>query len=244
LLNVKTWRLEQSSLLAREAAFLFLAAAVAWSVLIFQARGMSAMGATMGLGPAAFILLWIVMMAAMMLPAVVPVATPYARTASGHRSTVLAAFAIGYLGVWALVGVLAFAVATVATSFAMGSQANGRIVAVAVFLVVGLYQLSLIKRASLSLCRTPLPHRASSPSNGLVAGARDGIVCVGSSWALMLVMFPVGFMNLPLMLALAAIVFAERYWSHGIALARVVGAAALLLALASIWAPQLSQNLR
>ncbi len=69
-------------------------------------------------------LLWMVMMAAMMLPAVAPVATLYARTASGHSTAVLVAVAIGYLAVWALVGVLAFPVATLATSFAMDSPAK------------------------------------------------------------------------------------------------------------------------
>jgi hypothetical protein len=105
------WRLIRSSLLPREAGLLLLVAAVAWSVLIVQARRISAMGGTMGLGLVAFILLWVVMMAAMMLPALAPVATPYARAASARRGAVLVTFAFGYLAVWALVGLLAFAIA-------------------------------------------------------------------------------------------------------------------------------------
>jgi predicted metal-binding membrane protein len=240
------WRLRWSSLLCRDAIVLFLAAVAAWLVLIVQAQGVGVMGGTMGLGLGAFIALWTVMMAAMMLPAVTPVATLYARSAGGLRIVVLPAFAIGYLAVWALVGVLAFPASSFATAFAMNSPVGGRIVAAAAFLVVALYQLSPIKGACLLLGRPTLGAGANpthSPLAGFAAGGRDGLACVASSWALMLVMVPIGFMNLPLLLALAAVVFVERYWSHGLAVARVVGVAALVLALASIWVPQLSHNL-
>jgi predicted metal-binding membrane protein len=240
------WRLRWSSLLSREAILLFLAAAAAWLILIVQAQGIGAMGGTMGLGLGAFVALWTVMMAAMMLPAVAPVATLYARSVSGLQVVVLAAFAIGYLAVWALVGVLAFPAASFATSLAMNSPAGGRIVAAPAFFVVALYQLSPIKAACLLLGRPTPGHAADAaqgPIAGLVAGGRDGLACVASSWALTLVMVPIGFMNLPLMLALAAVVFVERYWSHGLGLARVVGMAALALALAFIWVPQLSNSL-
>jgi predicted metal-binding membrane protein len=240
------WRLRWSSLLSQDAILLFLAASAAWLILIVQAQGMGAMGGTMGLGLGAFIALWTVMMAAMMLPAVAPVATLYARSTSGLQAVALAAFAIGYLAVWALLGVLAYPATSVASSLAMNSPAGERIVAAVAFLVVALYQLSPIKGACLVLGRPSVGHTANTAQNplvGLAAGGRDGLACVASSWALMLVMVPIGFMNLPLMLALAAVVFVERYWSHGLALARVVGVAALVLALASIWVPQLSHNL-
>src|ERR1700730_16565437 len=113
------WRLRWSSLLSREAIVVFLAAAAAWLILIVQAAGMGAMGGTMGLGLGAFIGLWTVMMAAMMLPAVAPVATLYARSASRLRVLILATFATGYLALWALVGVLAFPITSIATSVAM-----------------------------------------------------------------------------------------------------------------------------
>jgi predicted metal-binding membrane protein len=236
------WRVGRSSVLTPESALLLLAAAAVWLVLVFQAHAMGSMGGTMSPDLVPFILVWTMMMAAMMLPAVAPVANLYARRARGHRSTVVVAFAIGYLAVWALVGVLTFPVATFATSVAMDSAGSGRVIAVAALLTVGLYQLSPAKVACLVVGRSRLlDHADTTPSSlaGLAAGARDGVPCVGSSWPLILVMVPFGFMNVKLMLTLAAVVFVERYWSHGLALARVVGAAALLLALAlaSSWAP-------
>jgi len=85
--------------LGRGSALLLVLAAAAWLVLAVQAQGMGAMGGTMGLGLGAFILLWMVMMAAMMLPAVAPVASFYARTVSGHPTAALLSFRIGYLAV-------------------------------------------------------------------------------------------------------------------------------------------------
>ena len=53
----------------------------------------------------------------------------------------------------------------------------------------------------------------------------------------------VGVMNLAVMVVLAAVVLAEKLWVHGELLARVVGLAALALAVAVIWAPGLAPGL-
>ena len=63
----------------REIAFLLIAAAGAWAGTVALARGMAGMTGTMGLGLVAFVPVWTLMMAAMMLPSVTPVATLYAR---------------------------------------------------------------------------------------------------------------------------------------------------------------------
>ncbi|HAC47315.1 MAG TPA: hypothetical protein DCF65_14780, partial [Chloroflexi bacterium] len=57
----------RSLLLTREAAGLLVIAGLAWLAVIALARGMSAMGGTIGLGLLAFIPVWTLMMAAMML---------------------------------------------------------------------------------------------------------------------------------------------------------------------------------
>ena len=67
-------------LATREAAFLLILAAGAWAATVALARGMAGMAGTMGLGLAAFVPIWTLMMAAMMLPSVSPVASLYART--------------------------------------------------------------------------------------------------------------------------------------------------------------------
>lgn len=52
-----------------------------------------------------------------------------------------------------------------------------------------------------------------------------------------------GVMNLVAMVALAAVVLAEKLWVHGEALARVVGVAALVLAGLVPWFPALTPGL-
>jgi predicted metal-binding membrane protein len=67
-------------------AFLLILAAGAWAATVALARGMAGMAGTMGLGLAAFVPIWTLMMAAMMLPSVSPVASLYARTIQGSRA--------------------------------------------------------------------------------------------------------------------------------------------------------------
>jgi predicted metal-binding membrane protein len=58
-------------------------AAVAWAVTVMLARKMGNGPGTMGLALAPFLGLWVVMMAAMMLPSVAPVAVLWTRLISG-----------------------------------------------------------------------------------------------------------------------------------------------------------------
>ena len=71
-------------LATREVAFLLIAAAGAWAATIVVAQEMAGMTGTMGLGPAAFVAVWTLMMAAMMLPSIAPAASRYARSGSGQ----------------------------------------------------------------------------------------------------------------------------------------------------------------
>src|SRR5687768_9760920 len=77
--------------------------AVAWVGVLAWARAedMEAMPGTMGLGLGTFVAMWSLMMAAVMLPSVGPVATLYARTITETRGSRLTAFGAGYLLAWA-----------------------------------------------------------------------------------------------------------------------------------------------
>jgi predicted metal-binding membrane protein len=71
-------------------------AAVAWVATALEAGRVDAMPGTMDLGPGAFIGIWTLMMAAMMLPAVAPLGAMYARSL-GRGPSLGEAFAGGYL---------------------------------------------------------------------------------------------------------------------------------------------------
>jgi predicted metal-binding membrane protein len=84
-----------------EVALVLMAAGGAWAGTIVLARGMTGMTGTMGLGLAVFVPVWTLMMAAMMLPSVTPLASLYARTVQSNRTVRLAGLVAGYLAVWA-----------------------------------------------------------------------------------------------------------------------------------------------
>jgi predicted metal-binding membrane protein len=223
-------------------------AGLAWLAVIALARGMSAMSGTMGLGLVAFIPVWTLMMAAMMLPSVAPVAVLYERSVTHNRVLRLAQFAAGYIVVWGLAGLPAFAVAALLSSVAMDRPETARYIAAGIFIVLGLYQVSPLKDRCLSQCRSPfslLMHYANfhGPLRDLRAGTHHALYCLGCCWALMLVLVVAGIMNLLVMVVLAAVILIEKYWSRGPAFSRVVAAAAVVLAVAAIWVPALSPGL-
>ncbi|MEW6581466.1 MAG: DUF2182 domain-containing protein, partial [Actinomycetota bacterium] len=91
---------------------LLLAAALAWTLTVQRTADMDPGPGTMGLGFAGFLGVWVTMMAAMMLPAVAPVATMYLRgvrrTAAAGASLRVAGLVAGYLAAWAAFGVAAY----------------------------------------------------------------------------------------------------------------------------------------
>ena len=238
----------QPALARRETAFLLIAAAAAWVATVALARGMAGMTGTMGLALVAFVPAWTLMMAAMMLPSVTPVATLYARTVRGNRAARIAGLVAGYLAVWAVAGLPAYGLARFAGWLAGGHPRGAQAAAVAVFALCGAYQLSPFKDRCLAHCRSPLGlfmHYGSYRGRlrDLRVGVHHGGYCLGCCWALMLILVAVGVMNVLAMVGLAALVLTEKTWSRGPAAGRAAGVAALGLAVAVIWLPGLAPGL-
>jgi predicted metal-binding membrane protein len=185
-------------------------------------------------------LMWATMMVAMMLPAAAPMVLAFARVRrvriqAAHPAAPTAIFVGGYLAVW-----LIFAMVMAALSGAIGAE-PGPLLAAALLAAAGAFQWTNIKQACLAKCRTPLGFIATEwregPRGAFVMGVRHGVFCTGCCWALMLLMFAGGVMNVLWMLALAAYMLAEKVLPGGRALARATGAlmlaAGAALALAS-----------
>lgn len=235
-------------LASREAAFLLILAAGSWAATVALARGMAGMTGTMGLGLALFVPMWTLMMAAMMLPSVAPAATLYAKTFRDNRATRTAGLVVGYLAVWAAAGVPVFGLARLAGWLSLWHPGAAHAVAVAVFAVCGMYQLSSLKDRCLAHCRSPLGlllHYGSyrGRSRDLRVGAHHGAYCLGCCWGLMVILIAVGVMNVAAMVGLAALVLIEKVWTWGPVAGRLAGAAALALAVATIWLPWLAPGL-
>src|SRR5690349_21467036 len=122
-------------------------AAVAWAVTIVLARRMGSGPGTMGLALLPFLGLWVVMMAAMMLPSVAPVAVLWTRLIGGGpagpaRAARAGMFLSGYLLAWAAIGVAAFAALAGAGWLLTASPAAAKWLGVAIFTTAGIYQLT------------------------------------------------------------------------------------------------------
>lgn len=196
---------------------------------------------------------WLVMMAAMMLPAVTPVIVRIDRLLRrrGRARTAAYLLAAGYLIVWAAAGVAAYGLFLACQSTAATGDSTAAVRAGAVaLLLAGAYQLTPLKRACLRQCRSPLAvvvrhgeKITASPSAALFAGVRHGAFCLGCCWALMAVLLAAGMMSLVWMGIIAAVVLIEKVWRYGDLVSRPLGAGLIVLALVLIAVPGLSPTL-
>jgi predicted metal-binding membrane protein len=176
---------------------LLVLAAVAWVLTGDRMDGMDA-GPGTELGAVGwFSVSWLLMMAAMMLPSVVPAA---------RRG--VAPFVSGYLAAWTAAGLVAYllfdAVRSLDLSFLAWDSA-GRYVAAGAILVAAGYQLTPAKGRCLDRCRTPPADQA-----GLRGGLRHGASCIGCCAGLMVALFALGVMSLTWMVLVAVLIAAER----------------------------------
>lgn len=183
--------------------------------------------------------MWIVMMAAMMIPSAAPMVLAFARISRARAPTPgpmtsSAAFLLGYLALWAVFGLLAataqgllHAAALLSPSMASASP----IFSGAVLIAAGIYQFTPLKRVCLAKCRTPLGFLLAEWREGSrgawVMGLRHGLYCVGCCWVAMALLFVAGVMNLVWIALLALVVLAEKALPYGQEMGRVLGIAAV-----------------
>jgi predicted metal-binding membrane protein len=161
-------------------------AAASWVVAARQMNGTN-MGVATQLGSFAFFMaLWVSMMAAMMLPGAAPAVLRSAH-ARGVRAVPL--FVGSYLAVWALVGVAVYAV----------YRPHGSVIAGAVVIAAGIYELTPLKQRFRRRCQ-----------ESVRSGFEYGLCCVGSSIGLMLMLVALSVMSLTWMSVIAALVLAQK----------------------------------
>ena len=219
------------------AAGLLAAAALAWVTVAEQAAGMRSAPGTMGLGAAAFLGLWTVMMTAMMLPALAPVGALYAGEGDGRASRA-AGLTAGYLIVWAAFGAAALAASVAAERLAGRSPTAATWTGAVLLVGAGAYQLSPLKDRCLAACRSPLHllmHAGAYRGRlrHVRAGIYHGAYCVGCCWTLMAALVALGVMDLRWMAAFAVVITLEKVWRHGRLVALAAGVALVALGLAA-----------
>jgi predicted metal-binding membrane protein len=227
---------------------LLVATAGAWLAVLWLAARMVAMPGTMGLTLPAFVAVWALMMAAMMLPSITPIAVLYSRQFVTSRASRTLTFGAGHLAVWAAAGVVAFIAAAMIPELKTSNPVAARLLAPVIFLTAGLYQLTPLKGACLRHCRSPISLLMEYASysgrlRDFRAGLHHAAFCLGCCWALMLLLLAVGLMNLVAMVVLAIVVLLEKRLPAGETVAKAAAAAAFILALASFWIPQLGAGM-
>ena len=231
-------------------AALVAVAGVGWWWTVDQMRGMDN-GPWTSLGTFGWFLgIWVVMMAAMMLPSVAPTIALYSRMTSGRAPLAPVMFVAGYLLTWAATGVIAFAAANAANwagGHALAWDRAGRWVAGGTLLAAALYELTPLKDVCLGKCRSPLGFLLGSWRDGRFAGVQMGVKngawCVGCCWALMASLFALGIMSVGWMALVAGLIAAEKLLpSRRVA---TYGTAAILftLGLLLLAAPDVMPNL-
>jgi predicted metal-binding membrane protein len=233
------------------ATLLVLVPAACWAWIVAMAADMHGAMA----GPSAWMMtmqwdaprllllfaMWAAMMTAMMLPSAAPLVLLYAGVLHSRNepqaSRRLYAMAGGYVFVWSGFSIAATVLQRIlAKAFVLTPmmEPDSRGVAAILIAIAGVYQLTPLKARCLRLCRSPLSYLVQHWRPGTLGGFRlgvdHGLYCVGCCWALMLLLFAGGVMNLIVIVALAIWVLVEKLAPFGEHTARISGVALLAMA--------------
>lgn len=193
----------------------------------------------------ATVLMWWLMMVAMMVPGAVPAVLLYAALTSGARPpggpalALLSGYLLAWMGFSLVATFLQWALVSASQLSPMFLSLTSRPPAAALLLLAGLYQFTPLKARCLGACNAPaallVAHRPRGRWGSLRAGLRLGRYCMGCCWALMLLLFVGGAMNLYWIVGLALIVAAEKLLPMGLVFARALGLALIAAGAALFW---------
>lgn len=235
------------------AAGLAVLAALGWAYMVYLARGMSTMGMSgaemgaemgmPGLEPWGLVdfwlmfVMWAVMMVAMMVPSAAPLVLMVAkvnrqRDRAERPLVPTGLFLLGYLIAWTGFSVVATLAQWALESAALLSPmmvASSPVLGGLLLLAAGVFQLTPLKHACLTHCRSPvgfvMSHWREGPAGALRMGLEHGVYCVGCCWVLMALLFLAGVMNLLWIAAISIFVLGEKLLPRGDLLGRGAGVA-------------------
>lgn len=207
-------------------------------------------------GAAAFVAMWGVMMAAMMLPSASPMILLYGAVSSKLRAPEERAipplvFGGVYVALWIVAGIPVYLASTVADTLYQTSPAfrSASPYVVALLLAAaGLYQFSSLKTRCLRVCESPISFLMRRWKSGYLStlelAAAHGAYCLGCCWALMMILVAGGAMNMAWVVVITAIVSAEKLLPFGARAARATGWVLIALAIAVAANPRLAMAMR
>jgi predicted metal-binding membrane protein len=177
---------------------------------------------------AVFAIGWALMIVAMMLPGTLLL---LARCSDDKSSSILHDIPIilAYTTVWTVFGGFNYLGDRLFHEIVERVPEMAIVVAPGVLLLAGVYQLTPVKNTYLSRCRPDgTAFQVLNTGSTWTTGLRHGVFCIGNCWALMLMMFAIGGVNLTWMLLLGGTMTAERTLHRGQLLTRPLGYALIL----------------
>jgi predicted metal-binding membrane protein len=232
----------------------FAAIAVAWSVMFMMANmaGVDLTGRPVGMNMmpmvtfGALFPMWAIMMAAMMLPTLVPTLRSYEDlmvSANGSRagwSGVLLGYFIVWVGFAAVIAAAQVALIAMGAVDALGS-ASSVWIAAALLIVVGLFQFSRAKEICHGVCHAPMMYFVGHWKTGFRGGLRMGLglgaFCVGCCWGFMALGFVGGVMSLLWMGLATLFMILEKLPAVGHVVTKPMGVVLILAGIAlPVWA--------
>jgi predicted metal-binding membrane protein len=198
--------------------------------------------------------MWQVMMIGMMLPSAAPTLLLYAAVVRKSEPTARAplrvyAFALGYLAIWTLFSASVTPLQRMLSELSLLSpmlQMQNRWLSAALLIVAGIYQLTAAKRSCLKHCRSPVQFIVDNFRPGATGafrmGLEHGLYCLGCCWAIMLLLFVGGVMNLWVIGAITLLILFEKLAPLGARSSRLSGALLIVLGLWAFLGPMLLQR--
>jgi len=185
-----------------------------------------------------FIVMWVSMMVAMMLPSTLPMLLLYRRVERFRGDSYLSLrvwlVGAGYFAAWAGFGGLVCLAGALVSRMAMANTHVSQAIPVVcglALIAAGTYQLTPWKSACLRHCQDPLSllsqHLDGHAHNAFKLGLHHGAYCTGCCWGLMLIQLVLGVMDIYVMVAIALVIALEKLLSSGARLAKWTGIAAI-----------------
>jgi len=180
--------------------------------------------------------MWWIMMMAMMVPSAAPMVLLVAaiarrQSAPATPMPAVAAFVAGYLVLWGGFSLAAtlvqWGLEALLLLSPMAMASTTPVFAGILLVAAGLYQFTPLKHACLGRCRHPLGFVAAHWRPGAWGAFRMGLLhglwCLGCCWALMLLLFVGGVMNLAWVAGIALYVLIEKIAPFGNVLGYLAG---------------------
>lgn len=181
--------------------------------------------------------MWAVMMVGMMLPTAAPTILMHntmVRKKGSNSDQVLSTliFLAGYLVIWTVYSGFAAAGQLLLQRMALVSIPAAKstpVVSAILLIAAGIFQFTPLKYACLKHCRSPMGffmlHWREGQVGAFYMGLKSGFYCVGCCWALMVLMFVAGAMNVIWMALLALYILVEKLIPWGRQFTQIAGVA-------------------